>query len=181
MNRRNSCKTRIVWKECFVRFVSVLWKTSSQNAFAGGGGFLMNSKNFFAPFSVATHIRKNCGLWRIVCRPLFVTFRKTQFFLRKSSFIIVCKQRRIKCSRLKDSQMLFLGVPEIPEFHNQKITDPGKYISIVFHPLFVLENTTSNTYTYKESSFFRDFGKILNRFPWIAKFLAFSIIYPWTL
>ncbi len=52
---------------------------------------------FFVVFSVAAHIHKNCGPWRIVCRPLFVTFCETYFFSWKSSFVTVRKQRRIVC------------------------------------------------------------------------------------
>ncbi len=95
-NRQNSCETWIVCREWFVRFVNVLQKTLLRNAFARVGGFLTNSKNFL----VGTHICKNCVLCWIVCRPLFITFRKTQFFSRKSSFVIVCEQRRIVCSGL---------------------------------------------------------------------------------
>ncbi len=71
-NKRNPCEMRIMCKEWFVRFVSILRKTFSGNAFAGVGGFLTNSKNFFIVFSVSTHFRKNWGLRRIVCRPLFI-------------------------------------------------------------------------------------------------------------
>ncbi len=56
-------------------------------------------RTFFAIFSVATHICENSGLWQTVCR-LFITFRKTQFFSWKSSFIILRKWRRIVHSGL---------------------------------------------------------------------------------
>ncbi len=53
-------------------------------------------------FFAVSYIRKNCCLWQIVCKPLFISFRKTQVFLRKSSFVIVCKQWQIVCSGLKE-------------------------------------------------------------------------------
>ncbi len=37
----------------------------------------------------------------MVCRPFFVTFCEIQFFLQKSSFVIVREQRRIVCSGLE--------------------------------------------------------------------------------
>ncbi len=75
--RWNLGKMRIVCRAWFVRFVSTSQKTFLRNVFARVGGFLTNSKNFFRRISLSTHIRKNWGLWRIVCRPLFVMFRKT--------------------------------------------------------------------------------------------------------
>ncbi len=58
-NRRNLCEMWIVCREWFVRFVSISRKTFLRNAFAGIGGFLTNSKNFFRyTFRFYTYSRK---------------------------------------------------------------------------------------------------------------------------
>ncbi len=101
MHGRNSSKTRIVRREWFVRFVSVLWKTFSQNVFAWVGGFLTNLKNFFDKSIICFHLvratraalsssiarytlfanndeketnGRNSSEMRIVCREWFVRF-----------------------------------------------------------------------------------------------------------
>ncbi len=70
-------------------FVNVSQKTFSWNAFAKVGR-LDEHKALFSPysriFSLAAHIRKNCCLWRIVGRSLFVKFCETQFFFVKKWF-----------------------------------------------------------------------------------------------
>ncbi len=98
-NGWNFCKIGIVCREWFVMIHELLakWVHRSRWCFD-------EYKELFSPysriFSVATHICKNCCLWRIVCKLLFVTFRKAQFFLWKSGFIIVSWQWWIVCSGL---------------------------------------------------------------------------------
>ncbi len=41
-----------------------------------------------------------------MCRYVFATFRKIQFFLQKSGFVIVRESQRIECSGLKNHRTL---------------------------------------------------------------------------
>ncbi len=89
---------RIVRRKWFVRFVSVLRKTFLWNAFARVSKQFFNDF-FLHIFTYYTHLRKLRSMTNNA--NLFSSyFAKLNFFLRKSSYVIVCKQRRIQGSGL---------------------------------------------------------------------------------
>ncbi len=87
MNRRNSCETQIVCRELFIVIREHFAKNFCAKCICRSRRSFDKHKELFLPylrvFPAATRIRENCCLWRIMCRPLLVTFRETQFFFHK--------------------------------------------------------------------------------------------------